>query len=91
MIAAGCSRRAPLFWTGQRTYLEPDLFYVSAATEALSDPERRTTADQVGQTVELRVLENDRYATKEVCSPDDRLNSLILPGLTIEVRKVFED
>jgi Uma2 family endonuclease len=34
-------------WTSRRTYLEPDLFYVSAALEARLDPQRRTTADLV--------------------------------------------
>ena len=112
-------------WTGQRTYLEPDLFYVSAATEVTSDPEHLTTADlvievispgsaiydrntkadtyaalgvkelwlvdQVGETVELRMLEDDRYVTREVYSRDDLLNSVILPGFSIDVRKIFED
>ena len=31
-------------WTSKRTYLEPDLFYVSAETEGRLDPEHRTTA-----------------------------------------------
>src|SRR5258705_7211596 len=34
-------------WTSERTYLEPDLFYLSKETEASLDPERRTTADLV--------------------------------------------
>jgi len=34
-------------WKGPNTYLEPDLFYVSAETEATLDPEHRTTADLV--------------------------------------------
>ncbi|MGA9774105.1 MAG: Uma2 family endonuclease [Blastocatellia bacterium] len=34
-------------WTGQNTYLEPDLFYVSAELESKLDPDHRTTADLV--------------------------------------------
>jgi Uma2 family endonuclease len=34
-------------WTSPDTYLEPDLFYISASTEARLDPERRTTAGLV--------------------------------------------
>jgi len=34
-------------WTGPATYLEPDLFYVSAELEATMDPEHRSTADLV--------------------------------------------
>ncbi|MDQ3917076.1 MAG: Uma2 family endonuclease, partial [Acidobacteriota bacterium] len=38
-------------WTSERTYLEPDLFYVSAELEARLDPERRTTADLVIEVI----------------------------------------
>ena len=38
-------------WTGAHTYLEPDLFYVSAELEARLDPERRTTADLVVEVI----------------------------------------
>ena len=34
-------------WTDPHTYIEPDLFYVSADLEARLDPARRTTADLV--------------------------------------------
>ncbi|MGH9759830.1 MAG: Uma2 family endonuclease, partial [Blastocatellia bacterium] len=34
-------------WTGPNTYLEPDLFYVSAELESRLDPKHRTTADLV--------------------------------------------
>ena len=111
-------------WTSERTYLEPDLFYVSAETEGTMDPERRTTADlvievispgsaiydrhtkadtyaalgikelwlvdEVGETVEARVLEGDAYTSK-VFFKGDALTSLVLPLLTIDVRKIFED
>jgi len=38
-------------WTSARTYLEPDLLYVSAETEARLDPPRRTTADLVIEVI----------------------------------------
>jgi Uma2 family endonuclease len=38
-------------WTSARTYLEPDLFYVSAKLAARLDPARRTTADLVVEVV----------------------------------------
>jgi Uma2 family endonuclease len=38
-------------WTGRRTYLEPDLFYVSAELEARLDPQRRDTADLVVEVI----------------------------------------
>jgi Uma2 family endonuclease len=55
-------------WTSARTYLEPDLFYVSAETEARLDPERRTTADLVievispGSAIYDRNTKADTYA-----------------------------
>jgi Uma2 family endonuclease len=38
-------------WTGARTYLEPDLFYVSAETQARLDPTHRNTADLVIEVI----------------------------------------
>ena len=38
-------------WTSDRTYLEPDLFYVSSETEAQLDPKHRTTADLVIEVI----------------------------------------
>jgi Uma2 family endonuclease len=55
-------------WTSKRTYLEPDLFYTSAETEAQLDPERRTTADIVievispGSAIYDRNTKADTYA-----------------------------
>jgi len=55
-------------WTSQRTYLEPDLFFVSAETEARLDPEHRTTADLVievispGSAIYDRNTKADTYA-----------------------------
>lgn len=55
-------------WTSERTYLEPDLFYLSKKTEARLDPERRTTADLVievispGSAIYDRNTKADTYA-----------------------------
>ncbi|HKS27390.1 MAG TPA: Uma2 family endonuclease [Pyrinomonadaceae bacterium] len=38
-------------WTRQRVHLEPDLFYLSAETEARLDHEHRTTADLVIEVI----------------------------------------
>lgn len=38
-------------WTGPNTYLEPDLFYISAETEARLDPTHRNTADLVIEVI----------------------------------------
>lgn len=38
-------------WTGPHTYLEPDLFYVSADTESRLDPDHRNTADLVIEVI----------------------------------------
>jgi Uma2 family endonuclease len=38
-------------WTSERTYLEPDLFYVSHELAARLDPKRRETADLVVEVV----------------------------------------
>lgn len=45
-----CLPRAAI-WTGPHTYLEPDLFYVSAELEAKLDPAHRTTADLVIEVI----------------------------------------
>ena len=38
-------------WTSRNTYLEPDMFYVSAETEARLEPKHRTTADLVIEVI----------------------------------------
>ena len=59
-------------WTSPNTYLEPDLFYTSAETEALLDPEHRTTADLVievispGSAIYDRNTKADTYAALNV-------------------------
>ena len=77
-------------WTSDRTYLEPDLFYLSAETEARLDPERRTTADLVievispGSAIYDRNTKADTYAAlgvKEIWLVDETEE-------TVEVRKL---
>ncbi len=59
-------------WTSDRTYLEPDLFYVSVETEARLGPEHRTTADLVievispGSAIYDRNTKADTYAALAV-------------------------
>ena len=59
-------------WTSRNTYLEPDLFYVSAETEAKLEPNHRTTADLVievispGSAIYDRNTKADTYAALEV-------------------------
>jgi Uma2 family endonuclease len=52
-------------WTSARTYLEPDLFYVSAELAARLDPERRTTADLVVEVVSPGSAVYDRNTKAE--------------------------
>ncbi|HYX30827.1 MAG TPA: Uma2 family endonuclease [Pyrinomonadaceae bacterium] len=112
-------------WTSARTYLEPDLFYLSKETEARLDPARRTTADLVievvspgsaiydrntksdtyaalgvkelwlvdekQETVEVRRLRGDRYDEGRLLVGGDDLGSSVIPGLAIEVKKIFSD
>jgi len=112
-------------WTSDRTYLEPDLFYLSKETEARLDPERRTTADlcievispgsaiydrntkadtyaalgvkelwlvdETAETIELRTLEGERYSEGQIFFRNQTLRSKVVPGLSVEVTKVFED
>jgi Uma2 family endonuclease len=112
-------------WTSDRTYLEPDLFYLSKETEARLDPKRRTTADLVievispgsaiydrntkadtyaalgvkelwlvdetEETVELRTLDGARYGEGKTFAKGESLPSVVIPGLTIEVARIFED
>ena len=112
-------------WTSDRTYLEPDLFYVSTETEARLDPEHRTTADlvievispgsaiydrntkadtyaalgvkelwlvdEIEETVEVRRLKGDRYDEGQLFAKGDQLTARMIPNLTIDVTKIFED
>ena len=76
-------------WTSTNTHLEPDLFYVSAETEATLDPKHRTTADLVievispGSAIYDRNTKADTYAAlgiKELWLVDETAE-------TIEVRQ----
>ena len=112
-------------WTSDRTYLEPDLFYLSKETEARLDPERRTTADLVievisagsaiydrntkadtyaalgvkelwlvdetAETVEVRIVKDNRYGEGQLFTKGSQLGCSVIAGLTIDVRKIFED
>ncbi|HEX8499367.1 MAG TPA: Uma2 family endonuclease [Pyrinomonadaceae bacterium] len=52
-------------WTSRRTYLEPDLFYVSAELEARLDPERRESADLVVEVISPGSANYDRNTKAE--------------------------
>ena len=80
-------------WTSPNTYLEPDLFYVSAETEARLVPNRRTTADLVvevispGSAIYDRNTKADTYAAlgvRELWLVDEHNG-------TIEVRTLDRD
>ena len=77
-------------WTSPNTYLEPDLFYVSAETEARLETNRRTTADLVvevispGSAMYDRNTKADTYAAlsvRELWLVDEH-------NRTIEVRRL---
>ena len=72
-------------WTSTRTYLEPDLFYVSAELEARLDPRHRTTADLVVEVISPGSAIYDRdtkaatYAAlgvRELWQVDETANSI---------------
>jgi Uma2 family endonuclease len=52
-------------WTGPNTYLEPDLFYLSAELEARLDPAHRTTADLVIEVISPGSATYDRNTKAE--------------------------
>src|SRR5262245_29101128 len=73
-----------------RTYLEPDLFYLARETEGRLDPERRTTADLVievmspGSAIYDRNTKADTYAAlgvKELWLVDDTAETIELRTL----------
>ena len=80
-------------WTSPNTYLEPDLFYVSAETESRLQPNHRTTADLVIEVISPgsasydRNTKADTYAAlgvKELWLIDEA-------NKTIEVRVLSEN
>ena len=77
-------------WTSPNTHLEPDLFFISAETEAHQKPEQRTTADLVIEVISPGSAKYDRnikaaaYAglgVKELWLVDEK-------GFEIEVRQL---
>jgi Uma2 family endonuclease len=52
-------------WTSRSTYLEPDLFYLSAETEARLDPKHRNTADMVVEVISPGSAVYDRNTKAE--------------------------
>jgi Uma2 family endonuclease len=48
-------------------------------------------ADEIAETVELRTLAGDRYLEGQVFGKGDRLQSIVIADLSIQVTKVFED
>ncbi|MCA1643649.1 MAG: Uma2 family endonuclease [Acidobacteria bacterium] len=112
-------------WTGRRTYLEPDLFYVSAELAARLDPERRDTADLVvevispgsamydrntkadtygalgvgelwlideeAETVEVRYQTGDGFGESRAFEGGQRVESRVLPELSVSVGELFTD
>ncbi len=111
-------------WISANTYLEPDLFYVSAETESQLDPEHRTTADLVievispgsaiydrhtkadtyaalnikelwlvdetSETIEVRNQTAKAFDAGVVFTKGEKLNSVVLPDLSLAVSQVFE-
>ncbi|HEX8175944.1 MAG TPA: Uma2 family endonuclease [Pyrinomonadaceae bacterium] len=75
-------------WTSRNTYLEPDLFYLSAETEARLDPKHRNTADLVvevispGSAIYDRNTKAETYGALEV----GELWLVDETGETVEVR-----
>src|SRR2546426_7868789 len=88
-------------WTSDRTYLEPDLFYISQETEARLDPELRTTADLVievispGSAIYDRNTKADTYAAlgvKEIWLVDEvqeNVERRVLEGNRFSPGKTF--
>jgi Uma2 family endonuclease len=77
-------------WTSARTYLEPDLFYISAELASRLDPRHRTTADLVievispGSAIYDRNTKADTYAAlgvRELWLVDEKEE-------TVEVRRL---
>ncbi|MBD0373402.1 MAG: Uma2 family endonuclease [Pyrinomonadaceae bacterium] len=76
-------------WTSRNTYLEPDLFYLSAETEARLDPERRTTADLVIEVISPGSAIYDRNTKAETYGALGVIELWLIDetGETVEVRR----
>jgi Uma2 family endonuclease len=77
-------------WTSTRTYLEPDLFYVSAELAAKLDPEHRNTADLVIEVVSPGSAVYDRNTKAETYGAIGVRELWLIDGATetVEVRKL---
>ncbi len=47
--------------------------------------------DQTNETVEVRELKGRRYGEGRVFEKGDRMNSIVIRDLTVEVKRIFED
>jgi Uma2 family endonuclease len=47
--------------------------------------------DETGENIEVRTLAKGKFARGKMFAKGDRLNSLVLPGLTFEVSRIFGD
>jgi Uma2 family endonuclease len=76
-------------WTSARTYLEPDLFYVSAELEAQFDPKHRETADLVIEVISPGSAFYDRNTKAETYAALGVRELWLIDetGKTVEVRR----
>jgi hypothetical protein len=47
--------------------------------------------DEVEENVELRTLADERFAPGKVFAKGELLNSIVLPNITIQITRIFED
>jgi Uma2 family endonuclease len=47
--------------------------------------------DEIGESIEVRVLRGDRYGEGQVFAKGDQLASVVIQGLTIAVTDIFQD
>jgi Uma2 family endonuclease len=76
-------------WTSKRTYLEPDLFYVSAELATRLDPEHRNTADLVIEVISPGSAIYDRNTKADTYGALGVRELWLIDGTTqtVEVRK----
>jgi Uma2 family endonuclease len=76
-------------WTSARTYLEPDLFYVSAELATKLDPEHRDTADLVIEVISPGSAIYDRNTKADTYGALGVRELWLIDGATqtVEVRK----
>ncbi len=112
-------------WTGPNTYVEPDLFYISAQLAVEMGADRRDRADlvvevvspasavydrttkadtyaalgvrelwlvdQSQETVEVRTLEENGFATDGILSRGQSIQSATFPGMGFGIDDLFRD